>query len=148
MDDVAALRAHAIPLAGTDPELAEDDLAPLLGRLAGARLVGLGEATHGDHESFQLKRRLIQALVRQRGFTVVLFERGPAEMDAYDRYVTGASDTLPLGNELHPWRTEEVRDLSGWLRAWNSGHAGDAGQAGRAADGPVRVAGVTVHSWR
>src|SRR5919108_3717375 len=139
MDDVAALRAHAIPLAGTDPELAEDDLAPLLERLAGARLVGLGEATHGDHESFQFKARLIRALVPQSAVRLVLFEAGPAEMDPLDRYVTGASDSLPMGSELHPWRTEEVRDLLVWLREWNTTRGGD---------GEVRVGGTTPLSRR
>src|SRR5687767_6734451 len=42
---LAALRATAIPLAGVDPALPSDDLAPLLERLGGARVVGLGEAT-------------------------------------------------------------------------------------------------------
>src|SRR5919108_400684 len=143
MDDVAALRAHAIPLAGTDPELAEDDLAPLLERLAGARLVGLGEATHGDHESFQFKARLIRALVPQSAVRLVLFEAGPAEMDPLDRYVTGASDSLPMGSELHPWRTEEVRDLFVWLREWNTkrGSAGHVARNGAAARqrGPSRA---------
>src|SRR5919108_939520 len=135
MDDVAALRAHAIPLAGTEPDLAEDDLAPLLERLAGARLVGLGEASHGDHESFQVKRQLIQALVRRQGFTVVIFEKGVAEMDAYDRYVTGTTDASPsMGRELYPWITEEVRDLFVWLRDWN------------AAGGNVRLAGMDTQS--
>jgi erythromycin esterase len=136
---LAALRAEAVPLAGVGPGLSDDDLVPLLERLANARLVGLGEATHGDHESFQFKCRLIRALVRQRGFRLVLFECGPAEMDPYDRYVTGASDTLPMGGELHPWRTEEVRDLFVWLREWNTGHA---------TNGQVRVAGTTAQSRR
>src|SRR2546425_204869 len=83
-DDPAALRAHAIPLAGVDPAVPDDDLAPLLERLAGARLVGLGEATHGDHESFQFRSRLVQTLVRRRGLGAVLFEAGPAEMDPFD----------------------------------------------------------------
>src|SRR5438105_15468732 len=111
MDAIGTLRAQAMPLAGLNPDLPDDGLAPLLERLAGARLVGLGEATHGDHESFAFKSRLIQALVRHSGVRLMLFEMGPAEMVPYDAFVTGASDTLDMGRELHPWRTEEVRDL-------------------------------------
>lgn len=134
MDPIAELRAFAIPLIGADPALPEGDLAPLLERLASARLVGLGEATHGDHESFAFKCRLIQALVRQHGCNLVIFERNVAEMDVYDRYVTGATDALPMGEELYPWRTEEVRDLFRWLRDWN----------GRG--GTVRLAGMDMFS--
>src|SRR5438093_5454663 len=132
-DDLAALRAHAIPLAGVDPARPDDDLAPLLDRLAGARLVGLGEATHGDHESFQFRSRLVQALVRHRSLGAVLFEAGPAEMDPFDRYVTGAADALPTGGELSFWWTEELRDLLVWLRAWNAEHP----------EARVRVGGTT-----
>ncbi len=134
MDDFADLRGHAIPLAGAEPDLLEDDLAPLLERLTGARLVGMGEATHGDHESFAFKQRLIQALVRRGQCDVVIFERGVAEMDAYDHYVTGATDVLSMGGELYPWRVEEVRDLFHWLRDWN------------AAGGSVHVAGMDMQS--
>ncbi|MGI8916591.1 MAG: erythromycin esterase family protein [Chloroflexota bacterium] len=134
MDTLTQLRSLAIPLAGADPALPEDDLAPLQGRLAGARLVGLGEATHGDHESFAFKRRLIQALVRRHACDVVIFERGVAEMDAYDRYVTRQTPTLTMGNDLHPWVTEEVRDLVVWLRDRNP------------AGGTVRLAGMEMQS--
>lgn len=134
MDDITDLRAAAIPLAGTDPSLSDDDLAPLLERLAGARIVGLGEATHGDHQSFAFKQRLIQALVRRHGCNLVVFERNAAEMDAYDHYVTGDTDALPMGEALYPWRTEEVRDLFRWLRDWN-------GRGGK-----VRLAGMDMFS--
>ncbi|GEM_PF-1971683 len=130
MDSTAQLRAAAIPLAGADPALPEDDLAPLLERLVGARLIGLGEATHGDHESFAFKCRLIQALVRRHACDAVIFERGVAEMDAYDRYVAGQTPSLNLGQDMYPWRVEEVRDLFAWLREWN-----DRG-------GAVRLAGM------
>jgi hypothetical protein len=103
VDDVTDLRAPALPLAGVGPDLPDDDLAPLLERRTGARLVGLGEATHGDHESFAFKCRLIRALVRHHGFTLLIFERGVVEMDAYDRYITGELATVtivvPLGRD-------------------------------------------------
>jgi erythromycin esterase len=129
----SALETHAIPLAGVDPDLPDDDLAPLLDRLAGAQLIGLGEATHGDHESFQFRARLVRALVRHRGLGAVLFEAGPVEMDPWDDYVTGATDALPPGRDLAFWWTEEVWDLLVWLRSWNAAHP----------DAPVRVGGTT-----
>lgn len=124
MDVATPLGSVAIPLAGTERLLPEDDLAPLLERLVEARLIGLGEAPHGDHESFAFKHRLIQALVHRGRCNVVIFERNAAEMDDYDRFVTGVGEALPMGEELYPWRTEEVADLLGWLRDWNG--RGDA----------------------
>src|SRR6266542_1552702 len=103
VDDLTALRGGAMRLDGVDPALSDSDLAPVLGRFAEARVVGLGEATHGDRESFQFKHRLIQALVHREGFRVFLFESSPAEMERYDRYVTGVDERLPLDRGLHPW---------------------------------------------
>lgn len=128
------LKSAAIPLIGTDPDLPEDDLIPVITRLSEARLVGIGEATHGDHESFQLKRRIIQALVRQYGFSLVIVERGVAEMDAYDRYVTGRTDALSIDEDLFPWVTAEMRGLLIWLR--------EQGRSGA----PVRFAGMDMQS--
>jgi erythromycin esterase len=133
-DDAGILRSAAIPLIGPDPDLSEDDLIPVITRLSGARLAGLGEATHGDHESFQLKRRFIQALVRRSGFRLVVIERGVAEMDAYDRYVTGGTDALSIGEDLFPWVTAEMRGLLIWLREQH--------RAGT----PVRFAGMDMQS--
>lgn len=134
VDDVTDLRTHAVPLSGVEPDLPEDDLDPLLDRLASARVIGLGEATHGDHESFAFKVRLIRALVRRGRCDVVIFERGVAEMDAYDRYVTGQTPTVVVDQRLYPWITEEVRDLLDWLHRWNQG------------GGTVRLAGMDMYN--
>jgi erythromycin esterase len=71
--------------------------------------------------------------VRHHGFGLVIFERGAAQMDRYDRYVTGAEQSLAISLGLYPWVTEEVRDLFAWLRDRN------------AAGGNVRLTGMDVH---
>ncbi len=117
------IRASSIPLAGPSPDLPLADLAPL-GRLVGsARIVGLGEATHGSREFFQLKHRLIERLVAEEGFTVVALEvNWPESLDA-DAYVQGG-DGDPAkalaGFRYWMWSTEELLDLLRWLRAWNA----------------------------
>ena len=50
----AWLSANAIPLDTTEPERGLADLEPLKAMIGGARLVALGEATHGTREFFQL----------------------------------------------------------------------------------------------
>ena len=54
--------ATAVWLAGTGPVQAapptpQDDIAPLRRMIGDARIVGLGESTHGAHEEFTLKLR-------------------------------------------------------------------------------------------
>lgn len=42
----------------------------LLGAIGDARLVLLGEASHGTHEFYRIRAELTQALIRERGFTL------------------------------------------------------------------------------
>ncbi len=51
------MRANAVPLAGVESGHGTADLQPLAAALGEARIIGLGEATHGSREFFQLKHR-------------------------------------------------------------------------------------------
>ena len=63
--------ARAAPLATTEPGGNRDDLAAFGKAVGDARIVSLGEATHGTREFFQLKHRLLEYLVAEKGFTVL-----------------------------------------------------------------------------
>lgn len=67
------LRDATIPLATTDPTI-DDDLEPVGDRLADADVVGIGKATHGTREFFELKHRLIRHLVVEHGVRAVVLE--------------------------------------------------------------------------
>lgn len=121
------LRAHAHPLAGCEPTDDFADLEPLKERLGGARLVALGEGTHGTREFFLLKHRLIRFLVKELDFRLVAFEASWPEAEQLNEYVaTGAGDPAQLLAGLHfwTWYTEEVLDLLRWLREFNTEEAG------------------------
>ena len=122
-DAVAWLRRVAVPLAGAAPGRGLDDLAPVGAMIGDARLVGLGEGTHGTREHFQLKHRLVEYLVRERGFTAFAIEATWPEANAVDRWVRGAEgDPAVLLSNLYfwTWNTEEVLELLRWLRAHNA----------------------------
>src|SRR5262249_57840982 len=72
-EGIAWLKANAIPLATAEPGSRFEDLEPLRATIGNARVVGLGEATHGTREFFQLKHRMIEYCVSQLGFTVIAF---------------------------------------------------------------------------
>jgi erythromycin esterase len=117
------VRANAIPLAGSDPGLSARDLEPLRGLIGDARVLTLGEATHGTREFFQLKRRLLEFCVREMNFTMFGLEAGYADMLSINDYVRGDDDddVFPLLalTSVWAWDCEEFVDLIRWLRAYN-----------------------------
>ena len=121
----AWMREHAIPLRSADAGTPLDDLAPLRDVLRDARVVGLGEATHGTHEIFTLKHRLIEFLVTQLGFRVLAFEGSAAGGEAIDAYIQGTGEREAMIATLRTiWitNTTELESVIEWLREYNASH--------------------------
>jgi protein-L-isoaspartate(D-aspartate) O-methyltransferase len=100
----------------------------LIERIADARLVLLGEATHGTSEFYRMRARITQELVARRGFQFVAVEADWPDAARVDDYVLGARrrsalDFTPFDRfPAWMWRNEEVDDFVDWLRAYNSDH--------------------------
>ena len=63
------------------------DLAPLLRRIGDAKVVLLGEATHGTSEFYRMRERISQELIAQKGFTFVAIEGDWPDAARIDHYV-------------------------------------------------------------
>jgi erythromycin esterase len=117
------IRGQAIPLLTPHAGHGFADLAPLRDVVGSARVVALGEATHGTREIFQMKHRLLEYLVSELGFSVFAIEANWPESEAVDEYVrTGQGDPAKAlaGLYFWNWNTEEVLDLIRWMRQWNA----------------------------
>ncbi|MET9953161.1 erythromycin esterase family protein [Streptomyces sp. NPDC006339] len=117
--------------------------------LAGVRLVGLGESTHGTAEFFRLKHRLVEYLVTEHGFRTFAMEASASAAPAVDAYVRGRGGAAEgaavlAGLGFWTWRTREVLDLLEWLRAYNRGRA-PAEQVGFAGIDPQRCGASVAH---
>jgi erythromycin esterase len=118
---LAELRARAVAIASVEAGSGSADLDAIGSMIGDARIVALGEATHGTAEIFKMKRRLVQYLVERKGFTVLGIESDWPDVRAVDRYVRtgeGSADDAAraIGN---PWATQEVRDMLAWMRSYN-----------------------------
>src|SRR5436305_8843629 len=119
------LRQHAIPLTTVKAGCGFADLQSLKPVIGDARVVALGEATHGTREFFQLKHRLLEFLVSELGFTLFTIEAAFAETLAVDRYVlTGEGDARHSVASMQPycWNCQEMVAQVEWMRAWNASH--------------------------
>src|SRR6187399_3224860 len=121
------IRANAIPMTTAEPGRGFDDLQPLKKMIGDARIVALGEATHGTREFFQLKHRMLEFLATEMGFTVFSIEANMPEAYRLNDYVlngTGDPAELLRGMYFWTWDTEEVLAMIQWMRAFNQSGKG------------------------
>lgn len=124
VDSVAAwLANHAVRLRTVRARNGFDDMQPLKQIIGAARVVALGEATHGTREFFQLKHRMLEFLVTEMGFTAIGIEANMPEAFAINEFVlTGKGDPARALAGLYRWtvNTEEVLDMIRWMRQYNA----------------------------
>lgn len=126
LETVDWIRASAIPITTVEASNGFSDLEPLRRVIGDARIVSLGEATHGTREFFQLKHRLLEFCVSELGFTIFGIEASYPECLRVNDYVlhgTGDPAEALAGTRFWTWDTEEVLALIEWIRGWNATHA-------------------------
>lgn len=117
------LKSNAIALGTVEAGNGFADMQPLRRVIGNARVVGLGEATHGTREFFQLKHRMLEYLVEQLGFTVFAIEANFTESLVINDYVLhgkGDAKKALAGIYFWTWNTEEVLELIEWMRRYNA----------------------------
>lgn len=113
---------NAAPLYYVEAGNGFDDLKPFGEMVGDARLVALGEPTHGNREVFQLKHRLVEYLVTEKGFNIFALECPLGEALDINRYVVdgiGDPEKALAGIYIWTWDTQEVLDLIKWMRTYN-----------------------------
>jgi erythromycin esterase len=113
------------------------DLDPLLELVGDARIVLLGEASHGTHEFYTWRDRISRRLITEKGFGFIAVEGDWPDCYTVNRYAKGWDDGGSARDVLHAfsrwptwmWANEEVVALVEWLREHNRGLP-DARKAG------------------
>ncbi len=105
-----------------DPTHDNSDLSFVRDMVGDARIVALGEGTHGTAEFFRMKHRLTRYLAEEMGFTLFGIEATMPEAELINNYLrTGEGDPAELiaGMYFWTWRTEEVLAMVQWMRQYN-----------------------------
>lgn len=118
---LARLREHAEPLPSPD----SPDFAEAFDRFGDARIVMLGEATHGTHEFYAARAAITKRLIERHGFTIVAVEGDWPDIARIDDYVRHSAPRPRKGEPFARfptwmWRNEEVLALADWMRHHNA----------------------------
>jgi len=108
----------------TGDSASDDEFVSQLGR---ARVVLLGESTHGTHEFYRERVRLTQRLIVDYGFTGIAVEADWPDAYRVNRYVRGVGGDEAATDALEDfkrfptwmWRNADVLEFVGWLRTHN-----------------------------
>lgn len=127
------LRQFASPLTGK-----ATDYNPLMKAIGDARLVLIGEASHGTHEFYRERAEITKRLIKEKGFTAIAVETDWPDAYRVNRYVRGAGEDVNSIDALADfqrfptwmWRNTDVLDFIDWLRSYNDSLTKNAAKVG------------------
>ena len=119
---VDVVRSHALALSG-----APSQYDALLAGIGDARIVLLGEASHGTHEFYRERAFITRRLIVEKGFSAVAVEADWPDAYRINRFVRGVGadpDSVDALGDFRRfpawmWRNADVLDFVGWLRQHN-----------------------------
>ena len=108
------------------PAIDDPAFAERFDRFASARVVMLGEASHGTSEFYRARAAITRRLIEEHGFGIVAVEADWPDAASIDRYVrhrpSRAGEENPFSRfPTWMWRNREVDALLRWLRTHNEG---------------------------
>lgn len=111
------------------PERA-DEFGAFFDRFGDARLVLLGEATHGTSEFYRARAAITRRLIEHHGFNIVAVEADWPDAARIDDYVRHQAPRPRRGDVFvrfptWMWRNSEVLEFADWLRSHNAASAED-----------------------
>ncbi|HEX6848378.1 MAG TPA: erythromycin esterase family protein, partial [Chitinophagaceae bacterium] len=106
------------------------DLDPLFDRIGDARIVMLGEASHGTHEYYTWRASISKRLIEERGFNFIAVEGDWPDCYRLNRFIKGYNPAQKTAfNVLQNfkrwptwmWANWEIVAFADWLQQHNTG---------------------------
>jgi len=106
------------------PDIDDPAFGAMFDRFADARVVLLGEASHGTSEYYRARAAIAKRLIERHGFTIVAVEADWPDAATVDRFVRHREPRAGEDRafERFPtwmWRNAEVDEFIRWLRGHN-----------------------------
>lgn len=120
---VSAIKQWAYPLHS------KADLGPLFNRIGDARIVMLGEASHGTHEYYTWRTYITKRLIEEKGFNFIAVEGDWPDCYSLNRFIKGYDinnqSAFKVLNAFNRWPTWmwanwEMVALADWLQKHNA----------------------------
>ena len=105
-----------------------NDLKPLMDRIGDARVVMLGEASHGTHEYYAWRSAITKKLIKEKGFNFIAVEGDWPDCYKINRYIKNYKDSgesvFDILSSFRRWPTWmwanwEIIALAEWLHKAN-----------------------------
>ena len=87
-----------------------------------ARIIALGEATHGNKEFQELKLDVFKVMVEKYGVHAFVLEADAGACETANRYIhggEGTAETAAAALVFTIYRTDQMAELLSWMRAYN-----------------------------
>lgn len=119
---IASIQIYSHPLKN------KTDLNPLFDKIGDARIVMLGEASHGTSEYYTWRSEISKALIEQKGFNFIAVEGDWPDCYRLNRYIKNYTGTSTNAKEVLTefkrwptwmWANWEVVALAEWLYTYN-----------------------------
>lgn len=107
---------------------AKEDLSPIIEAIGDAKIVLLGEASHGTSEFYAVRAELSKRLIEEKGFTLIAVEGDWPSTQHINRFIKGFSDGQSSSQDVLKafkrwptwmWANEEIAEFVTWLKMYN-----------------------------
>ncbi|WP_391119654.1 erythromycin esterase family protein [Psychrobacillus sp. L3] len=107
---------------------AKEDLTPLVEAIGDAKIVLLGEASHGTSEFYSVRAEISKRLIEEKGFTLIGVEGDWPSTQHINRFIKGYTDEQSDVREVLKafkrwptwmWANEEIVEFVTWLKMHN-----------------------------
>lgn len=119
---IKAINKSAIPL-----NIESLNIENILKLIGDKRIVLIGDASHGTHEFYEIRAKITQKLIEEKGFNAVAIEGDWPDAYQVNRYIHGRKDLLTASDALSNfkkfpiwmWRNTVISKFIDWLRDYN-----------------------------